>query len=226
MGLCVHVGTFQPANQTQQVGRPPSQTHNINPGGYTGDFFTWWEQRPGRGRPKKSAVVPLAYAIPSSAGRANRQAAMAAAAAVGGRAKGKGEGAGKKKAGAVVKKRGGSKGGKGKKPQQQQHKSVQRARAAAAAAGESSSSEDWDGSSTSGEETESEEEGAWGARFCRTTSAGSNVTGTAQGSNTTTTSRSGRVIRPPVNPYLVAVEEEDGKRARIEAALAMVRRRG
>lgn len=34
-------------------------------GGYSEDFLTWWENRPGRGRPKKgNAVSALAYMVP------------------------------------------------------------------------------------------------------------------------------------------------------------------
>lgn len=213
---------------------PHTHTHATRAtGGYSGDFLVWWEHRPGRGRPKKNAAVPLAYSIPSSAGRANRQAAAAA------RAGGQGGGDGgpkqrrrapstKKKAATAAKAKAKAKRGGGKKGGGGGGAGVQRARAASASSCSGGSAslcyvvasdtegsgsdgeEDWDMSSSGGggsSDDDDDDEGAYGRG----------------GGHTRTSSRSGRVIRPPTDPYLLAVREEDRKRARIEAALAMVR---
>ena len=194
--------------------------------GYKQDFLVWWEKRPGRGRPKKDVSVPSAYALahhldPSLAPirgrgggfRQNERGAgggFAANKPRGRRTPAKRAKASKARGGSshnVIRRKSGGGGGGG------------------GGGGRGNSDEDSDDDnevyyygSDFGEIEEEEEDHDGKVMLegyhyrCQQKNNGA-----VQGF-----SKSGRAIRRPSDPNLNAVQEEATKRARIEAALAMM----
>jgi len=193
--------------------------------GYKQDFLVWWEKRPGRGRPKKDVSVPSAYALahhldPSLAPTRYRGGGIPQSESGAGR----GFAANKfrdrrtpAKRAKAFKARGGSShdeirlksgGGRG-----------------GGGGGRGNSDDDSEDDNevyyygSDFEEIEEEEEDNDGEVMAEDNydRRQQKNKGAVQGF-----SKSGRAIRRPSDPYLKAVQEETTKRARIEAALAMI----
>jgi len=201
--------------------------------GYKQDFLTWWDKRPGRGRPKKDVTVPSAYALahhldPSLAptrGRGGGFRQNESGAGGGGLAanKPRRRRTPTKRAKAAKATASAARGGGG-------NNVIRRMSGGGGGGGggggrgnytdEDSDSDNEvyyygsDFGEIEGEENDDDEDGMDEDNHHRRQQK---KKGAVRGF-----SKSGRAIRRPSDPYLDAVQEEATKRARIEAALAMM----
>lgn len=179
--------------------------------GYTQGFQAWWDKRPGRGRPKKDVRMSSAYALahhldPTLARSRSRGHASA------------------------ENNRGGHGGGPEVPKRHRRRNPTKRAKSAKAmtTGGESSmqiaSDEEVHFRASNGEDAN--EIYYYGSDYGEDGDDQNNLKGKpchfGAGESVLSFSKSGRAVRCPTDPYSRAVQEEASKRARIEAALAMI----